>query len=169
MAEDPVFEFRHSAWSTMVDLDLLGYYRFSSLVDFLPWRAFVLDAALLVVLILVLRMTSAPDWLVPASVLVLAVPPVLELKNRRDFLTKDAFVRQSGLLGRKRLEIPLRTIERVEIEAPRFGHLVNVGDVEIYSPGRLTRISGVASPDESAKAILDFRENALRRHGSATA
>ena len=79
-------------------------------------------------------------------------------RHRREYLTATRLVRRYGLLGWGREEIPLTTIERVEVEYSRyrpFGEEWKLGDLHVFTRGYSTWVDHVFEPETAAQAILD--------------
>ena len=93
----------------------------------------------------------------------------LELWHRRDFLTSTRVVRQYGVLGRRRREVKLEDIERVEYSYPRFGRTFNAGDVEVTAVGGGFTFVGVPEPEVLAQRILDARQRLVDDRKQANA
>jgi hypothetical protein len=88
----------------------------------------------------------------------------LEHSNTRDYVTPTRLVRQSGILGRKRKEVPLGAIERVEFDYSGLwpsGEQWNMGDLRIFRSGEIITIANVPNPEAAAQTILDLKSKAV--------
>ena len=146
----------------MVPLDLLDFYRSSVLLGLIPWRGVVIGVALVCASAMVVPpLISNIELLCTLWFLLLAIPIILEWVNTRDFLTRTALIRQSGLLGGKRLVVPLGQIDRVEFSFPRFGQSRDVGDIHVHYGVHFFILQGIAHPARKAQQILDAKGRLL--------
>ena len=159
---DIVLELNRSPLASSVPLDLSDLYRSSVLIGLIPWRGMALGVALLCATAVVLPpLISNTEVLWTLWFILVAVPISLEWVNTRDFLTKTALVRQSGILGRKRLVVPLAEIDRVEFSFPRFGQSRDVGDIHVHYGVHFLVLQGIAHPARKAQQILDTKGRLL--------
>jgi hypothetical protein len=160
--ERHLVEIRPSAAAFMNVLDLSGTAQVFAMAQRAPWRA------LLFVIIggIAVTISDAPDPAAAVVVILGGILGALELWHRRDFLTSERIVRQSGLLGRKQRTIDLADITRVEFSYPRFGTRFNAGDVEVQTTDSGVTFFGVSSPEELAEAILDARQALLSQRAT---
>jgi len=87
----------------------------------------------------------------------LVLLPVFELLAQRDYVTSTFLVRRSGLLGIRRLVLPLRGLRSIEVvERSRS----NKGTLLLRFSERTVSITCVTSPDAAAQAILSVRDSA---------
>ena len=150
-----------AAWANV--LDLSGATNAMVLLERTPWRA----VGSIVVGLLLVHFAQVPD---PAVAVVLgagAIMGAVEAVHRRDFVTTTHVVRQSGLLGGKRIAIPLEQIQRVEYSYPRFGEHFHSGNVDVIGDRQGLTFIGVAHPEELAEFIVRTKARAAR-HGDGT-
>ena len=75
-------------------------------------------------------------------------------RHRREYLTATRLVRRYGLLGWGRQEIPLTSIEGVEVDSSRYWPLGEKwGDLHVFTRGYSTWIDHVLEPETAAQAI----------------
>jgi hypothetical protein len=160
--EPVIWEIRPSSAVYANVLDLSGAARAGAFGQRAPWRALCVGIIGLVG-VLVLGGTERHGVAVLVAALIVGT---FESVGRRDFVTSSRVVRQSGILGSTREEIPVEQIERVEVSYPRFGERFGSGDVEVKASYMGLTFIGVADPEGLAKAILDAKAAAQQRDAS---
>ena len=151
-----LFRFRRSYLATMNVLDISGFYSMGVFLNVFPWRGLLLSLGF-IALYFWLGLALTMGWELQILVLLLAIPPAIELWNRRDYLTPTALGRQSGVLGRRCRVVPLAAIESVQVSYQRFGRYFNVGDVIVSIQGGQERLAGIKAPEEAARYILHVK------------
>jgi len=149
-------EIRPSGAVYMNGLDFSGMASQLAILDRAPWRFIIVGGAVAAAAIV-----TESLLLLCAGIALAFVLGILEAWHRRDYLTSTRLVRQSGVLGRRRQELPLAQIERVEFSYPRFGRFFNAGDVEVVGPGQAMQFFGVHDPEALADTILRARQALL--------
>ena len=153
---------RYSQLAVHGALDLSGFHGFHSFVRRFPWLGLAVTVALLVTWYQVSTRLRAPvvEWLwVPIFVLGLLFC-ALQTLLRSDRLTAAGVERRTWLLVRRVKLIPYRAIEAVEVDYPRFGPLVDVGDLIVHVRGDSHLFIGIRDPREIAAAIEHLRRSA---------
>jgi hypothetical protein len=150
-----------AAWANV--LDLSGATSGIVMLERTPWRAVL---AILAGLLLV-HLLEMPDPAIGVVLVAGAIMGAVEAIHRRDFITESHVVRQSGLLGGKRIAIPLDEIQRVEYSYPRFGEHFHSGTVDVIGDRRGITFVGVANPEELADFILQAKAR-VTGHGERT-
>lgn len=145
--EPILFEFRRSVGSGGVQLNVM--------FETFPWRSFLLGLVLLLSLVALFGPEGGLAGLPVLCVLVL-----VEMWNRRDFVTPRRLVGQSGLLGRRRVEMTLEEIDRVEFAVyPSFPErILDIGEVTLLGDRRALTFSGIKNPGEVAQYVLDLKQ-----------
>jgi hypothetical protein len=151
-----LYRFRRSYLGPANMLDLSGFYSLDFMGSYFPWRGLIVSGALIAVLFVVGTPTTTEASLF-VLVLALAVPPAIELLNRQDFLTREAIIRQFGLVGGRRRYLFLVAIDSVEVSYPRFGSYFSVGDVILRQGATVERLVGIKHPEEAARFILEVK------------
>lgn len=153
---------RYSMLAAQGWLDILGFHGFHVLVRRFPWLGLATTVALLVAWYQVSLRIRAPvvEWLwVPIFALGLLLC-ALQTLLKSDRLTAAGIERQTWLLVRRVKVIPYRTIESVEVDYPRFGPLVDVGDLVVHVRDGSFLFIGIRRPREIAAAIEHLRRGA---------
>jgi membrane protein implicated in regulation of membrane protease activity len=120
-----------------------------------PWRALALGA-----LGVVAGMAVHSDLLLGISLAGALALAISEVLHRRDFITTTRIVRQSGLFGNRRTELPVASVERVQVSYPKVAWRFRAGDVEVSGVGQGLTLVGVADPEAVAEAIINARDSA---------
>jgi hypothetical protein len=144
--------------------DLSGSTQLLALAQRAPWRSI-----LIAVVVVVVSSMSGSDLLLGWGLIASLGLGGLELWHRQDILTTTRLVRQYGIFGRRRKELLLRDIQRVEFSYPRFGKYFHAGDVDVVGIGRAFTFVGVHEPEALAQAILDARQAVLETPASDAA
>jgi hypothetical protein len=142
-----------------------GSVQMGILFETFPWRSLALGLLLLYSL---MGLFGPEGGLVGLPVLCALV--LVEMWNRRDFATPLRIVRQSGILGRTRVEIPLEEVERVEFKVySQFPEKqLDIGEVTILGNRRLFIYTGIRAPEATAQHILDLKNrNEIRKEIAA--
>jgi hypothetical protein len=142
-----------------------GSVQMGILFETFPWRSLALGLLLLYSL---MGLFGPEGGLVGLPVLCALV--LVEMWNRRDFATPLRIVRQSGILGRTRVEIPLEEVERVEFKVySQFPEKqLDIGEVTILGNRRLFIYTGIRTPEATAQHILDLKNrNEIRKEIAA--
>ena len=157
MAEEPVLiELWHAPEAFANVLDLSGATGTLAMIDVFPWRSFLITVVLLLGL----------SWVVPGEIPALLAAGVMmvvalrEWTNHRVFVTASEIVRQWGLLRRRRIAIPLQSVERIEVSYPRWGKTWDVGDISVAAGPLSFTFIGVRSPERIAERILEIKAQA---------
>jgi hypothetical protein len=162
---DPIIrEIRVSAAALWNALDLSGAAATLALITRAPWRSICLTATAGVVV----HFMKLSDPYTGITLLLGMGMALVELFHRRDYVTTRHVVRQSGLLGGRRIKIPLVEIVRVAYSYPRFGKALNAGDVDVVGQGRGFTFLGVSEPEDLAAFILRAKEDAAARSWAQT-
>ena len=126
--------------------------RLIGLSFWVPWRALSLGA-----LGAVVGLAVRSGLLLGVSAVAGVVLGTSEMLHRRDFITSHRIVRQSGILGRRRVELLLTDVQDVRVSYFEDAQRFRAGDVEVSGRGSGLTFQGVADPQSVAEAIRTRR------------
>ena len=126
-------------------------FRLQATVEYVPWRGLCLTAVLLGGSSLLSRFVHWPGLIGAAYGVSLVLGLgfcVSEVACRRDRLTPEGIERRSGILGRRVLLIPYRSVTLVKVERPGRRSRLDVGTVAIRADGTQHWLVAVQAPGE---------------------
>jgi Bacterial PH domain len=158
-----VLEVRHALFLALFPLNALGgFYGTAVGLQIAPWRSLAvgLCAGLALSLLLaglgISRISEFPVS-VPTIFLTFALARAVELWHHRTFVRGGELIVLSGILGTIRESFPISEVRDVQVSYPLWGHLWNVGDIDVLGYGWGTTLPAVRRPDEYAKKIVALR------------
>lgn len=125
--------------------------------------AFAIASALLLPLTGPLADGEAPLFLIGLGVLLAGGAAVWDWNSRRLILTNRRLIQTFGILGKKRVALPLTRIQDVSHRFGIIGYLLGYGDLMVESAGLGGQIVFRYVPNpERAQAKIEARIRALR-------